>query len=76
MWGHTPLILALKRQRQVDLCEFEDSLDYMISSRIARVTQKNPVSNNNNKKASTTYHTQLSVCVERVVGSTHATLQV
>jgi hypothetical protein len=26
-WWHTPLRPALKRQRQVDLCEFEASLD-------------------------------------------------
>ena len=27
-WWHTPLIPALGRQRQVDLCEFEASLVY------------------------------------------------
>jgi hypothetical protein len=30
---HTPLILALRRQRQVNLCEFEDSLVYKVSPR-------------------------------------------
>jgi hypothetical protein len=31
-----PLIPALERQRQADLCEFEDSLVYKTSSRTAR----------------------------------------
>ena len=49
------------RQRQADLCEFEASLVYRVSSRTARaVSQRNPVSplphkippdqNNNNKR--------------------------
>ena len=32
-------------QRQADLCEFEASLVYKASSRTARATQRNPVSN-------------------------------
>ena len=44
-WWHTPLIPALGRQRQVDLCECEASLVYRTSSKTARaVTQRNPVS--------------------------------
>ena len=39
-WWLTPLILVLGRQRQTDLCEFEDSLVYRLSSRTARATQK------------------------------------
>ena len=39
-----PLIPALGSQRQVDLCEFEASLVYKGGSRIARATQRNPVS--------------------------------
>jgi hypothetical protein len=38
------LIAALVRQRQVDLGEFKASLVYRVSSRTAKVTQKNPVS--------------------------------
>ena len=33
-----PLILALRRQRQVDPCEFEISLVYRVSSMTARAT--------------------------------------
>jgi hypothetical protein len=32
---HTSLIPALRKQRQADLCEFEDSLVYRLSSREA-----------------------------------------
>jgi len=38
------LIPALGRQRQADLCEFGASLVYRESSRTARATQKNLVS--------------------------------
>jgi hypothetical protein len=44
-----PLIPALGRQRQVDLCEFEASLVYKVCSWIARVvTQRNFVSTKKN----------------------------
>ena len=39
-----PLVPTLRRQRQVDLCQFEASLVYRVSSRAARTTQRNPVS--------------------------------
>ena len=40
-----PLIPALGRQRQVDLCEFKANLVYKTSSRTAaRATQRNPES--------------------------------
>ena len=45
-----PLVPTLSRQRQVDLCEFAASLVYRVSSRAARATQRNPVSNETNKK--------------------------
>ena len=35
---------VLRRQRQIDLCEFEASLIYKASSRTAMAIQKNPVS--------------------------------
>ena len=41
---HTPLISALGKQRQVDLCEFEASLVCIANSRTAMATQRNPVS--------------------------------
>jgi hypothetical protein len=50
-----PLIPALIRQRQADLCEFEASLLYRLSSRMTRaVTQRNPVLKN---QTTTTTHT-------------------
>ena len=46
-----PLILALGRQRQENLCEFESSLVYKLSSRTARaVTPRSPVSKTKTKK--------------------------
>ena len=45
-----PLIPALKREGQVDLCEFELSLVYRVSSKTARTIQRNPVSKNQKKK--------------------------
>ena len=48
-WWYTPLILALGRQRQADLCEFEASLGYRVSFRTARATQRNPVLKNKSK---------------------------
>ena len=44
-WWCTPLIPALGRQRKEDLCEFEASLVYRLSSKTARTVKKrNPVS--------------------------------
>lgn len=40
---------ALWRQRQVDACEFEASLDYRMSSRAARDTQRKSVSKSKTK---------------------------
>ena len=45
-----PLIPALWRQRQVDLCEFKDSLVYRVSFRTSRATQRNPVLKNKKTK--------------------------
>ena len=39
-----PLIPALRRQTQIDLYAFEDSLVYIVSSRLARATEwRDPV---------------------------------
>jgi hypothetical protein len=46
-----PGILALRRQRQVDLCELEASLVYRESTRTARATQRNSVKNQNQSQA-------------------------
>ena len=46
-----PLIPALGRQRQLDLCEFKTSLVYRVSFRTAKATQRNPVSKKTNRKA-------------------------
>ena len=48
-WWCTPLIPALRRQRPVNLWEFESSLVYKVSSRLARAKQRNPVSKIINK---------------------------
>jgi hypothetical protein len=40
-WWSMPLILALGKQRQADICEFETSLLYRVSFRMARATQRN-----------------------------------
>jgi hypothetical protein len=47
---HKPLILALRSQRRVNLCEFKASLVYIASSRIARATQRNSVSKTKTKR--------------------------
>ena len=44
-WWCTPFVLALRKQRQSDLCEFEDNLVYKASPR--QPTQRNPVSEKN-----------------------------
>lgn len=35
---------ALWKQRQTDLCKIEANMAYIVSSRLARVTQRDPVS--------------------------------
>jgi hypothetical protein len=40
--GHMPLIPALQRQRQADLCEFKASLVNRANSKTTRVIQRNP----------------------------------
>jgi hypothetical protein len=50
-------------QSQVDFCELEASLIYRVSSRTARATQRNPVSQNKTKQNSQTTRTKLNVPV-------------
>jgi hypothetical protein len=50
-----PLVPA-RRYKQVDLCEFKASLIYIVSSRIATATQRNPVSEK--PKQQQTHHEQ------------------
>lgn len=51
---HTPLTSSLSRQRQADLCEFQVSLVYIVSSRAAeakgRPCLKKTQTNQTNKK--------------------------
>ena len=47
-------IVALSGQRQADLSEFKASLVYRVSSRIAKVTLRNPVSKNQTKPTNQT----------------------
>jgi hypothetical protein len=55
-----PLIQALRGQRQADLCEFEASLVYRVSSRIARAMQRNPVSKNSQSNKQKAYSVSLA----------------
>ena len=49
-WWLTPLVPALRRQRQVDLWEFEASLVYKANSKTARtVSQRKPCLKETNK---------------------------
>lgn len=53
-----PFIPTLGRQRQLDLCEFKTSLVYIVSSRLARVSQSDPVSRTKQSKQKQTNKTQ------------------
>lgn len=46
-----PFIPAPRRQRQMDLYEFEASVVYRVNSRTAKATQRNPVLTNTEKKS-------------------------
>ena len=47
---HPPLIPALRRQRQANLCDFETSLAYRKSSKAARATESPEKQNKTNKQ--------------------------
>ena len=55
-----PSILAPRRQRQVDVCEFQASLVYRASSRTAKTTQRNPVSKNQKQQTNEEWGTDLN----------------
>ena len=42
---------VLRRQRQEDFCEFQASLVYRVSSKMAKATQRNLVSKSKKQKA-------------------------
>lgn len=46
---HTPLTPVLESQRQIDLCKYKASLVYIVSSRLARATQRDSVSKKKKK---------------------------
>ena len=53
-WWHMPLIAALRRQRQVDLCEFETNLVYRVCFRTgSQATEKLSQKNKNKNKQKT-----------------------
>jgi hypothetical protein len=58
-----PLIPVLRRQRQMDVCEFKASLVYRVSSRIARAIQRNPILKTKNKQKTSK---QISLTVESI----------
>ena len=62
-----PLNPALRRQRQEDLCEFEDSLVYRVSSRVgSKAIRRNAVSKNQKKERK---KEMLCVCPKRPEGT-------
>ena len=46
-----PIISALRRQRQVDICEFEASLVYRVSSRTGSIATEKPCPEKPEKKS-------------------------
>ena len=44
------LIPAFRRQKQMNLCEFETSLVYRVSSRTAKTTEIKPISKNRKRR--------------------------
>ena len=68
-----PLVTALQRQRQVNLCEFEASLVYRMSSMIANATQRNLSlkTNNNNKIKKQERAREIDSSPDKVLSNTH-----
>ena len=61
-WWHTPLIPALGRQRQVDICEFKASLVYRVNSRTgSNATEKLEKQNKQTNKQTKTKKDAFSI---------------
>ena len=52
--GSAPIVPALGRQRQADLCEFQASLVYIMSSGTAKTIERDPVTNKQTNKHTNT----------------------
>lgn len=67
MWWYKPLILVLRRQRQMNLCEIKSNLAYIVSSRpsvaIGRPYLKPPPLPQ--KRTSNVYHAGIKVLCHR-----------
>lgn len=58
------MILPLRRQKRVDLWEFEASLIYKASSRTSKATQRNPISKDQTKPNKTKPNKTKQICIE------------
>ena len=63
-WWRKPLIPALRRKRQADVCEFEASLVYRASSRTGSEATEKPCLNSPSKKAQLSWFLSGSGVVE------------
>jgi hypothetical protein len=64
VWWCTPLIPAIRGQRQANLCKFEAILVYRASSRTAILTLRNAVFKNKDKNKKTKQTKECSFCFQ------------